>query len=657
VAARTTDPWSRYVRGVRRTIGNLRRVKGLGGPAWLGGSRTLLRWAIISVPIGLVAGFGAVAFFSLWLFLTESLLGVVVGIRYPLAGLPPGGVVLWGSSFPRILLLPLVAGLGGLGAGVLGQRFAPEILGHGTDEAIVAFHRRSGKIRARVPFLKMVASALTLGSGGAGGREGPVAQVGAGFGSVWATTLRLTPRERRIALATGLGAGVGAIFKAPLGGALYATEIFYLSDFEPDVFVPAVMASVTSYAVYGLFFGFSTLFASPLGVGFSIDQLPLYALLGILCAGAGVAFVKMYARIQRWFSGRSWPVFGRVALGGAASGATVLVAYFLVPQSGHLVALASVDVGYGFVQAVMLQQTGLESLGLLAVAILLLAVVVRMVATSFTVGSGGAAGLFGTSVVIGAFLGSSVGYLFRFFFPQEVPFAAISGFAIVGMMAFFGGISKAPLAVLVMVVEMAGSYSLLLPAMLAIFIAYAATGGNHLYSAQLPSRLYSPAHQEEYRDLILQQMPLADLPREAEIQLPPSTPVAHALEAMARTGKTTLPVVEEGQLVGVVHLLRLTSLPEIVRSQVPVMEVVDPCLAIVSSEASAAEALAVMDRVQTSEAAIVSAEPPVRFIGLVSRGGILHLLPTENSSPGEAEGEAPRSTGGDPSPSAPRTFK
>jgi CIC family chloride channel protein len=156
---------------------------------------------------------------------------------------------LW-SETPRPFqpwLLLLVPAVGGLLSGLLVFTVAPEAEGHGTDAAIAAYHYHQGRSRPRVPLVKIVASALTIGSGGSGGREGPIAQIGAGFGSFLGSVLGLRPAERRILMAGGMGAGVAAIFRAPLAGALFAAEVLYRSpDFESEVIIPAALASITA---------------------------------------------------------------------------------------------------------------------------------------------------------------------------------------------------------------------------------------------------------------------------------------------------------------------------------------------------------------------------------------------------------------------------
>ena len=140
-------------------------------------------------------------------------------------------------------------------------RLAPEAEGHGTDAAIAAFHQGKA-IRARIPLIKLVASAITIGTGGSAGREGPAAQISAGFGSLLATVLHLDMQDRRIALATGIGAGIGAIFRAPLGGAILAAEILYKNDLEVEAIIPALIASIVGYSVFGAWSGWSPIFAT-----------------------------------------------------------------------------------------------------------------------------------------------------------------------------------------------------------------------------------------------------------------------------------------------------------------------------------------------------------------------------------------------------------
>jgi CIC family chloride channel protein len=181
-----------------------------------------------------------------------------------------------------------VTTLGALLSGIIVFSLAPEAEGHGTDAAIGAFHQGKA-IRARIPLVKLVTSAITIGTGGSAGREGPAAQISAGFGSILATVLRLDAQDRRIALATGIGAGIGAIFRAPLGGAILAAEILFKDDLEVEAIIPALMASIIGYSIFGAWSGWQPIFSTPVNLAFtSPPQLLYYVVLGVLCGLIGL---------------------------------------------------------------------------------------------------------------------------------------------------------------------------------------------------------------------------------------------------------------------------------------------------------------------------------------------------------------------------------
>lgn len=587
--------------------------------------RDLARWVVIAVPIGIVAGLGASLFYFLLVDGTNYLLGSLAGLTLPMEGTSNTAQLTWSSSFPRILLVPALLVGGGLAVGLISWKLAPEVAGHGTDATIRAFHHEAGKVRVRVPLLKTLASVLTLGTGGSGGREGPTSQIGGGFGSLWADLVQLSDRDRRIALAAGMGAGIGAIFRAPLGGAVYAAEILYTGDFEPEVFVPGIISSVVAYSIYSSIFGFHTLFATPLALAtyaFDPARLPLYGLLGIVCGAVGLLFVWMYRRSEAWFRTNGWHPALRPALGAALAGAIFLGAYFLLPEQGHFASLSSLSVGYGFVQAAMLGQLASGSFTLIVVTLLIAAVGIRMLTTSFVVGSGGSAGLFGTSVVLGAFLGTALGGTFHGLLPGLVPPTVVAVFSIVGMMSFFGGISKAPLGVLIMVVEMAGSYTILPAAMLAIFVAYVVTGRTHIYSEQLPSRIQSPAHREEYRNYFLSELPVGEVAQHNSEPVPPSMTVRGAVDLAVVHGRSVLSIEEPGRWLGGVRLKDLLEVPPEHRDSVRLAELARPVELLLPADLSASDALRRMERADSHVAAVMSVDPPVRVLGLVTRRGL-----------------------------------
>src|SRR5579862_95947 len=294
------------------------------------------RWLLIGALIGVVAGLGAIAFYSAIAFSTHLLLGVIAGYTPPNPA-SEGATV---ATPPiRAWLIPVVTTLGGLLTGIIVYTFAPEAEGHGTDAAIDAFHEKNGYIRARIPIVKMIASAITIGSGGSAGREGPTAQMSAGFGSWLATVLRLDDHDRRIAMAAGIGAGIGAIFKAPIGGAVLSGEILYKRDFEADMLFPSFIASVVGFSIYGAWAGWEPIFGT--GGHFAFDQpvsLIGYLILGVVAGVVGLLYPKTLYTLRDGFARLRIPNIFKPALGGLGVG---LIGMFL-PQA--------LGMGYGYVQ-------------------------------------------------------------------------------------------------------------------------------------------------------------------------------------------------------------------------------------------------------------------------------------------------------------------
>src|SRR5919108_2975397 len=251
------------------------------------------RLLLYSALIGVAGGLGAQLFVWLLNFSERLLLVGIAGYKPPEPGtLNPEAIIgPWG-----LWLIPVATTLGGLLSGVLVYTLAPEAEGHGTDAAVEAFHFKDGKIRPIVPAVKAIASAITIGSGGAAGREGPTAQISVGVGSILADLLRLPAEERRILVLAGMAAGLAAIFKSPLGMAIFAVEILYSGmAFETEALIYTVIASVVAYAVNGLFVGWSPLFLFPESVHFTQPiALAGYAVLGVVAGGFGAIETPLF---------------------------------------------------------------------------------------------------------------------------------------------------------------------------------------------------------------------------------------------------------------------------------------------------------------------------------------------------------------------------
>ncbi|HEV7129768.1 MAG TPA: chloride channel protein, partial [Ktedonobacterales bacterium] len=438
---------------------------------WNRASRSYFqRWLLIGALIGVVAGVGAIVFFAAIAFCTHLFLGLGAGYTPP-GPAGEGATVL--RPIARPWLIPLITTLGGLLCGFIVYTFAPEAEGHGTDAAIHAFHERGGKIRLRIPPIKLLASAITIGSGGSAGREGPTAQIAAGFGSWLGDLLHLDDHDRRIAMAAGVGAGIGAIFKAPFGGALLSGEILYKRDFEAEALFPAFIASVVGFSIYGLWAGWTPVFG--LGGHFTFNDprsLLGFLILGLICGLVGLLYPRTLYGLRDLFQRIDIPNQVKPAIGGLLVGLIGVI----FPQA--------LGMGYGYVQF------GIDGNFVVLSAWLMLALVfVKILTTALTIGSGGSGGVFGPGMVIGGFLGGALWSGLHTLMPWMLGNTPPGAFVVVGMGAFFGGIAKAPLAVILMVAEMTGEYSLIVPAMLATMVAYLVTGETSIYESQVDTRL------------------------------------------------------------------------------------------------------------------------------------------------------------------------
>ncbi|MEJ2084330.1 MAG: chloride channel protein [Acidobacteriota bacterium] len=436
------------------------------------------RLVLFCVLVGFIGAFAALGFDAMVEFAQRWLL---TGIgRY---GPPSTGA----TTLPQIpqglarLWLPLATTLGGLLSGWIVYRWAPEAEGHGTDAAIGAYHRRGGEIRGRIPLIKALASALTIGSGGVAGREGPTAQISVGLGTSLARWTGLRGQERRDLVLAGMAAGLAAMFRAPLGMAIFSVEILYSGMvFESEALIYTVIAAVTSYAVFGLFQGWDRLFLIPDNLTVESPwTLLAFAVLGLLAGLLGAILPTLLYRVRDLFARLPGPPHIRPAIGGLFVG---------------LLALAMPEVlgtGYGWVELAILEK--------LPLATILLLLVLKGPAMALTIGSGGSGGVFAPTVTIGAMLGAAVGTILNLAIPTlQEPVAA---FVVVGMASVFAAAARTPISTLIMVAEMTGGYDLMVAAMLANIIAFlvqrsltAQRRYPTLYISQVETREDSPLH-------------------------------------------------------------------------------------------------------------------------------------------------------------------
>ena len=503
----------------------------------------------LAILVGMVAGLGAILFYLATRIVEHCALGGIVGYHpvHPAGEVELPWLPAWGTTFSPWLLL-IIPAVGGLLSGLLVFTFAPEAEGHGTDSVIDAYHRKQGQIRPRVPLIKIVASALTIGTGGSGGREGPIAQIGAGFGSLLANLLRLSVADRRTLMAAGMGAGIAAIFRAPLAGALFAAEVLYRSpEFEPEVIMPAAIASVVSYCTYGLYTGWEPLFSTPDLTFTNPWQLGPYLLLVLFMVALASLYTRTFYGMVHLFHRLPVRPHFRPAIGAFLTGLMGLALYYLFGRQESV--LAVLAFGYGSLQQAITDGAGISIGILLAIAL------GKILTTSLTIGSGGSGGVFGPSMVIGGCGGGALGLLLNHHWPALVPQPA--SFVIVGMAGFFAAAAKTPISTLIIVSEMTGGYHLLLPALWVCVLAFLLSDEKSIYSNQVETRSRSPAHQGSFVREVLESVYVREfLVREQAFRVVhPGDSLAAVLDRLDGSLYTVLSVVDaEDRLLGVIDL-------------------------------------------------------------------------------------------------------
>jgi CIC family chloride channel protein len=396
----------------------------------------------MAVFVGAGVGCGAIGFRWLIEMCTRTLSGHV---DYSEAGHALNPHVPWlGPYF--VVLAPVVAGAL---YGPMVQRWAREARGHGVPEVMLAVARHGGRISWRVALVKSLASALCIGGGGSVGREGPIVQIGSALGSAFGTLLRLSESRLRLLVACGAAGGIAATFNAPLAGVFFAMELI-LREFTAESFGVVVLSSVTASVVGRAAFGDVPFLRLP---AFTVQhgaQYLWFALLGVLAGAVGVLFCRALYWIEDacdW----AWrgPEWLRPAVGGVLLGGLLL----LLPQL------------YGVGYPVLERAVG----GGYALVMLLILLVGKMLATSLTIGIGGSGGVFAPSLYIGAMTGMAYGGVVGHIVPGQV--GVLGAYGLIGMGAVFAGATRAPITGVIIIFELTGEYSLILPLMTAIVLA------------------------------------------------------------------------------------------------------------------------------------------------------------------------------------------
>ncbi|WP_025270185.1 chloride channel protein [Hippea sp. KM1] len=488
--------------------------------------------------VGVLAGVGAIVFFVLLDLTSVTLLNHIAGfpISHPTNEEPL--IPLIHKPFNRIAFLIIIT-IGGFISGLLIHLLAEETKGGGTGEVVKAYHNNQ-PIRKRVPFVKLIVSVISLGVGGAGGREGPAAQIGAGFGYQFGNFLKLTDKEKRILMIAGLAGGVGAIFRSPMGAAIYAVEVLYKDiDFEYEALLPAAISSIIAYSIFSAKFGWVHMFSTPPLAFHNLREFASYTVLAVVCALSAIAFINIFNASSNMFSRIKSPLYIKTALGGFLVG---LFAMFIPDSAG---------MGYGIMQSAFLNETGFQMLLMLGL--------VRMFTTSITLGSGNSVGLFAPTLVIGTAIGGGIGGLIKSIFPMMVDNPA--SFAIVGMAGFFAATNKTPLSIIIVVAEITGNYELIVPSMWVVAISFLLTTRYSIEKHQVKNRAHSPIHKYEFVRDVLEGIKVKELMKKDFVSVSNSTSLAKIFEILSEAKQTDIPIIDNSnKLQGIVTLHVLKSI-------------------------------------------------------------------------------------------------
>lgn len=564
----------------------------------------LMRWLAFGVVTGIGSGILACLFYLGLEHLSGFLLVHCAGLTLPH---PSGESMVQAVPGPyRPWLVPVFTTGVGLVTGLLVTRFIPQAMDgatDGTDAMIKAFHKNSGIIKPLVPLIKGATAIATIASGGSAGQEGPISQLGAGLGSFFAQLLHLTTRQRRILLLAGAAGGLGAIFRAPLGGALTAVEVLYSEDFEAEALLPAVVSAVVAHTLFSFFFGGEAILDTPTYVFENPMELPFYLTLALVVSLGARIFIRSFFFFKFKIFGRLKDRFGYtvpMVVGGLAMG--IFGMYFPQVLGG----------GYGWLELSINGQLGLGFLGGLFFG--------KVLATSLTVGSGLSGGMFAPALFLGGAAGGAVGQVGHMLAPSVV--TQPGAYTLVGMATFFAGVAHAPIGPLIMVSEITQGYGLLAPLMLCSAVALVLCDDIHLYENQVENKFASPAHVADATNNILEGVPVSSVftPGRATI-LEESVTLKALAHIISGTSELVFPVKNaEGKLTGILALqdVRCVVFEACLHDLVLVKELMRPPV-VVHPDMSLYDALMLFIETDLSQLPVATSERPDAVLGMLGR--------------------------------------
>lgn len=583
-----------------------------------------------AVLIGVIAAAAAVAFHELIVFIRTVL------------------YARWDPQFlygPGIVLLIIWPALGGLAVGLLGRLFGNG--GHGVPDVMESVLKTQGFMRPIAAVQQIITSSITIGTGGSAGAEGPIVQIGAAIASGVGRLFRIARQHMPILVGCGTAAGISAVFNAPIGGVLFTLEVI-LQEFSIRTFTPLVVASVvanvTTRAIYQSFLhhDYNAIFAMPpevirgFGAGGMLTwpQLPNFAVLGIACgliaAGLTVGMIRLEKKAARWRLGRTY----RPAIGGAALGVlgvvfVMLMGWWLIGKPkpfdfGSYPLPAFFSDGYAVIQELLREQFYTANDSAVVLVLLVVLCAMKLIGTCLTLATGGSGGVIAPSLFLGATTGAALGIGLRHLGVFDEIFPAV--YALIGMGAVLGAVVHAPLASILILLELTNDYHIIMPAMLATITA---TGMARFI---FPDSIYSVSLREHgirvgsARELSLfRRMSVEQAGMEPAMIVSSDMPFLQMLEQMGEDVRDAVVVDEAGQYCGMVirrdieaALLQPDAIPlllvaEVARTGVPLLSVDDDLT----------RAMEIFSEADVSTLAVCMPESPKKVVGVVTHQFLL----------------------------------
>ena len=550
---------------------------------------------ILAITVGVTSALGAVLFIHVMRLTQHFFFDVLHPATIPFLGVT------------AIVLIPT---LGGLLVAPITTYFAPETKGHGVPELMLAIRTKKGRLRPRAALMKLLASAITLTSGGSAGREGPIVLIGGGIGSTFSRIFNLTPGRTRRIIACGCAAAIAVVFNAPVAGSIFAIEII-IGDFAVRSFASVILSAVAGSVVGWYFLGSSPSFAIPAYGVVNPTEFGLFLALGVLAAGVALAFTYLLYKTDDLFEhGIRIPPILKPALGGLLVG---IIAIWTPQVMG---------VGYDYINQVLTNDY--------AVWLLLMLIVLKMLATSFTLGSGASGGIMSPSLFMGAMLGTGFGTIAQRYLGTSI--AHPGAYGLVGMAAVFGAAAQAPFTSIMLIFEMTRDYNLIVPVMFGVVIAtviYNHFRKTTIYTRKLIRRgvHYRFAHEVN----VLEEIQVGEIMNKVVDSISEDTPYDKAYHAVFSSHHNGFPVVDrEGLLVGIItegdfgrHIITDTKRGH----EVKLKEIMCTHVKSVYPDMSVWEVLKMFDTLKLGRFPVVSRDNPRKIIGIVTRSDIVHAYP------------------------------